>query len=79
MRDETLSRTNKALQLPETLPEMDPLRSRLATLAADAFEHELIDEPRFDTLASLAGARDSDKAQLLAMTGRQSPATLTGH
>ena len=36
MRDETHSRTGAAKGLPATLHEMDPLYSRLATLAADA-------------------------------------------
>ncbi len=69
MREETPSRTNEALQLPVNLHEMDPLRSRLATLAADALERGLIDEHKFDTLAGLALVRDADRAQLLAMTG----------
>ena len=69
MRDETRARTHEALQLPEIPHEMDPLRSRLATLAADAFEHELIDKHKFDTFANLAGVRDADRAKLLVMTG----------
>ncbi len=69
MRDNMHSRTGEAMGLPTTLHEMEPLYSRLVTLAADAYRRGLIDEHKFNKLASLARVREADREQLLAMTG----------
>ena len=46
--------------------EMDSLCSRLAALAASALHRRIIDTPRFNELADLAGVRVADRKGLLA-------------
>ncbi len=71
LKSETHRPIDSVLALPSELHAMDPLCSRLATLAATALHRGSIDVPRFNELADFAGVGVTDRERLLASTATQ--------
>ncbi len=58
----------KTLALKAVPYETDSLRSRLAALAAEAYNREFIDRDAFRNLADVAGVPEHDRSRLLALS-----------
>ena len=67
-RDEPVRKTERTLALPRESYETDSLRSRVGTLAAEAYCRHVIDEHEFAELATTIGISEADREQLLAMS-----------